>query len=65
MSSHDPIIPKINDKTTTTTVAPDHQYLPNVPAVTQSQRSNIFYSQSTNQSLYDGADALLAFLQSE
>ena len=65
MSNHNPINPTINDQTTTIPAAPDCKCPPNVPAVTQSQRSNVFSSQSTNQSLHDGADALLAFFHSE
>ena len=65
MSNHDPIIPTVNDQTTTIPATPDHQCPPNVPAVTQSQRSNVFSSQFTNQSLHDGADVLLAFFHSE
>ena len=50
MSNHEPIIPTINDQTTTIPVAPDREYPPNVPAVTHSQQSNVFFSQSTKQS---------------
>ena len=35
MSNHEPIIPTINDQTTTIPAAPDHQYPPNMPAITQ------------------------------
>ena len=65
MSNHDPIIPTINDQTTKIPVTPDHLCPPNVSAVTQSQRSNVFSSQSTNQSLHYGADALLSLFHSE
>ena len=65
MSNHDPINPIINDQTTKIPAVLDFQCPPNVPAVTQSQISNVFSSQSTNQSLHDGADALLAFFHSE
>ena len=65
MSNHDPIIPTIIDQTTTIPAATDCQCPPNVPAVTQSQQSNVFSSQSTNQSLHDGADELLEFFHSE
>ena len=63
--NHDPIIPKNNDQTTTIPAAPDRQCPPNVPAVTQSQRSNVLSSHSTNQSQHDGADALLSLFHSE
>ena len=65
MSNHDPINPIINDQTTKIPAVLDFQCPPNVPAVTQSQLSNVFSSQSTNQSLHDCADALLAFFHSE
>ena len=65
MFNHDPIIPKINDQKTTIHATPDRQCPPNVTAVTKSQRCNVFSSQSTNKSLYDGADKLLEFFHSE
>ena len=65
MSNHDPIIPTINDQTTTIPATPDFQCPPNVPAVMQSQRYNLFYSQSNNQSLHNGSDALLEFFHIE
>ena len=65
MSNHDPIIPTINDQTTTIPATPDFQCPPNVPAVMQIQRYNLFYSQSNNQSQNDGADSWLAFFCSE
>ena len=65
MSNHDPIIPTINDQTTTIPATPDRQCPPNVTAVTQIQVYNVFSSHSTNKSLHYGADALLEFFHSE
>ena len=65
MSNHDPIIPTINYQTTTIPATLDRQCPPHVPAVTQTQQSNIFSSQSNNKSLHYDADALLSFFHSE